>query len=326
MVEQLVHQLVHYNAIEQVMIVLEAVENFVPIRARIIRQMRVLASELDEHNFNGNIAKVVGSGAGTAAGVTTFTMLLAAPFTAGISLVVGAGVMGGIAAAGTATQLGTKAVIWKLSRDTKKAVDELLEQDERAYEPVRRAWKELDVICTRVQRMQEKWTWNEIVNTAFWVAEKIIEFIVPIGLGRLGKKAATLTKTLFSIHTNEYFKTQIARPFLRGDYRLLFHNAVQFVRNMIDADEFWIQFLQIFDMVGAAAIVAISTLAGGIFISTAGYLTTFNMSTLIDTIINMAKGSPSETAIAICKKANELEEQKVELERFVKSVRNAISR
>ena len=70
---QLVCQLVHYNnTIEQVMIVLEAVEQFIPVRARIIHAE---ASKLEEHNFNRNIAKVVGSGTGTAAGVAAFAML-----------------------------------------------------------------------------------------------------------------------------------------------------------------------------------------------------------------------------------------------------------
>ena len=153
--------------------------------------------------------------------------------------------LGEIATVGTATQVGTKAVIWKLSKTTKKEVDELLKDDERAYAPVRRAWKELDAICTRIQRLQNKWTWKEIVNAAFLVGEKILDCLVPIGLGKLGKKFATITKTLFSIYTNEYFKTKVAKPFLSGDYRQLYRNIITFVKEMINADEFWFHLLQL---------------------------------------------------------------------------------
>ena len=53
------------------------------------------------------------------------------------------------------------------------------------------------------------------------------------------------------------------------------------------------------------------------------FLVGINFASLLDTILNMVNGSPSETAIAIRRKALELENQKDKLQEFVEAVRAA---
>lgn len=302
--------LVKYNAIEKVMRVLAAVEDFLPQREWTIQRMREEADNLDEHNLRGNVAKVIGGSTSVAAGVTG---LVLAPFTLGISAVVGSAV----AAGGFVTTQGTKAVLWKLSRDTKKKVDNILYEDERAYAKLRSEWNELDTICKSVERMQQELNLNDIVHGAFWIAEKVLNFIIPIGIGKVMKRGATIVKSLYSIYTNEYFKTKIGKPFRDGNYKLLFQNLASFVRRMIYNDEFWEDVLHLSGLVFGTAITAVTATMGGVFVGISGGLAISGMNELISAIVNLARGSVSDVSKAIREKADELEQQKFELEEFL---------
>lgn len=107
MVEELVNQLLEENTLKQVASILEATEAFIKVRRIVISKMRHLADELDKHQFNGNIAKLVGSGTGVAAGIIAGSLLLAIP----TGRLIGASVASGIALAGTATKVGTRLTI-----------------------------------------------------------------------------------------------------------------------------------------------------------------------------------------------------------------------
>ena len=152
MVEELVNLLLQENALEQVTSILEASEAFIRVRTRVISEMRKLAEEMDKHQFKGNIAKLAGSGTGVAAGVTAGALLFAIP-TEGLSILIGAGVAGGVALAGTATQVGTRITIYGLSKRIEKKVDELITEDQEAYDTLMARWNKFDRICKKIAKM-----------------------------------------------------------------------------------------------------------------------------------------------------------------------------
>ena len=163
-VDELALQLIENNAIEKVMEVLEAAEDFIPQRQKTIARMREIADNLDKHKLRGNVAQLLGGG--IAVGAVIVGGILA-PFSFGASLGVGLGV----SAAGLATSSGTRGVLWLLANDTKEEVDNILKKDEEKYNNLITKWNELNKICEKVERRQQKWRWNDIVDCVIWLAE-----------------------------------------------------------------------------------------------------------------------------------------------------------
>ena len=315
--EELALHLIQHNALEKVMAVLEAVEDFLPHREWTIQKLREEADELDQHNLRGNIAKATGGATSLAAGLTGLAL---APVTFGISAIVGSTIAG----AGLVTTYGTKAVLMVLSSNTKKAVNNILDADERAFTKLCREWDELTSLCKDIERFNTKWNWNweDIRECGFWIVEKAIEMLIPIGLSKLGKQGEIITKTLFSIYKNDYFKTNIRDPYLKGEYGLLFHNLSSIIKGLVHNKEFWVDFFRFSGLVFGGSITAFATaIGGGFFVQTSGSLAIIGYSELIDAIENMVKGSVSNVSIAIRQKAYVLEEQKCELEKLVAIVR-----
>ena len=306
------------EVIAQVIDIQKAVEDFLPHREMTIQRLREEADKLDEHNLRGNVAKVVGGSTSLGAGLVGLAL---APLTFGISAIVGTGV----AAAGVVTAYGTKAVLMKISSDTKKKVNAILDADERASITLRRRWNEFSQICKQIAKFDTKWSWKNIAEFAFWIINKAFEFLISTALGKLVKWGAVVTKTLFSIYTNDYFKTNIKDPFLKGNYTLLLENLASIIKRLSCSKEFWVDFLHISGIGVGAAITAYTTAAGGFFVGTAGSLAIIGYSELISAIINMVQGSVTDVSIAIRKKAKELEFQESELRKCVMVMRQHVS-
>ena len=146
---ELALELINHNAIEKVMEVLEATNDFILQRKETIGRMREEADKLDKHKFLGNITQIVGGG--TAVGAVIVGAVLA-PFSYGASLGVGVGV-------GVASELvskGSQGSIYLLARGIKQTVDDIIDADEKKFAKLLEKWNELDRICKSVGRMQQK--------------------------------------------------------------------------------------------------------------------------------------------------------------------------
>lgn len=311
--ELLLH-LLEYGVMERLMILLEELDRFYPHREWTIQRLREVADKLDDHNFRGNIARAAGGGSAAVAGILG---LVFAPVTFGISAVVGTG----IAAGGVITAYGTKAVLWKLSSDAKKEVDYILDEDEQAYADLQEEWNELNGIFKRVERMQQEWTWRDVVDGASWLLETVTKTIASFSLGKLGKYVAIIGRSLLSALTDEYFKTNIVKPLLDCNFKLLFHNLASFFKKIGNDRELWVDLLQLSKMAFGVVTTGLSTAVGGFIAGSAGTLAIIGANELISAIISIKKGSVSDTAIIIRNKAEELEEQMHELHKFQLQIR-----
>ena len=260
-----------------------------------------------------------------------------------MSVLIGAGVAGGVALAGTATQVGTRLTIYGLSKYIEKKVDELITEDQEAYDTLIAKWNNFDRICRRIAKMSSGGPWLTVENikmVAFYAIKKFIEWTVlsvinlPISkaIGALagGKTGSILT----SVFNAEFVYQVLVQPFKDQSFELFFKNLGQYVFDSLVSKKLkeimWTKVIRNIPGVlsgwvrGSAMLGTVGSMALHAFIiAPAVILVGINFTTLLDTIQNMVKGSPSNTAIVIRSKAQEMENQKDELQKFVEAVKAA---
>lgn len=309
--------LIENNGLNRVLEVLEAIEDFLPHRECTIKRMREEADKLDVHKFNGNIAQVAGAGAGLGAIIIGAAL---APITFGISFGVGLGV----GAVGLATSAGTRAVLWKLSKNTEKEIDEILKKDKQKYAKLHEKWSELDIICKPMQRMEQNCTWDSVIHFIVSVTMKIVEFFISFALGKIrkvGKIGKTVFKTLMAAYSNEYFHNSIVKPLQKGNIKLLFQNIGSIITKTCHEREFWEVALESLGLAADICITAFTCAAGSIVVSIGGGLALYAIHDLIDSILNIAQGSVAEASCAIRKDADKLEKQYLQLKELSATVK-----
>lgn len=118
-------------------------------RRETVQTLRNLADELLEHHKNVHIAKVSGSSASIAGFVLLATGFGLAPVTLGTSVILSA-VGGAICAGGGATAAGSSIVEMKIFKTKLAAVQEIIDADRKAQEPVEEL---LDDLYRQVSRL-----------------------------------------------------------------------------------------------------------------------------------------------------------------------------
>ncbi|XP_062600225.1 apolipoprotein L3-like [Saccostrea cucullata] len=80
-------------------------EEWIRTRRRAIRDLEQIVADMDSGEFQNNVTQIVGSSVGVLSGSIMIGALLLAPFTAGASAAVGAGIAAGVVLAGGITNL-----------------------------------------------------------------------------------------------------------------------------------------------------------------------------------------------------------------------------
>ena len=320
---ELALQLVNNNGIEKVLKVFEAVDDFLPQRRSTISRMYDEAKKLDGHKFRGNIAQI--GGGVVSIGAIALGIGLA-PVSFGVSLGVGIGVGG----AGLATSFGTRGVLYKLSKDTKSIINDIVEADEKKCAKLRQEWNGLDSICKKLAKENPMTTWEKTVKLAFKLGQTMIDIILNIAFGRfaglLGRKGEVIAKSLYKVYSNQHIQSQIVKPLKNGDFKSLFSNISQIAKTMVSVEGFFDNFFIYVEIIGEIAITATATAIGGFFVTVGGALAILALQEVITAISNIIQGSVAEASHEIRKKAGQLEEQSKELEEFHRDIKEWLNK
>mmetsp|Transcript_51684 Transcript_51684/g.109797 ORF Transcript_51684/g.109797 Transcript_51684/m.109797 type:complete len:462 (-) Transcript_51684:458-1843(-) len=173
--------------------VYEWFENLYLFRFGTLQVLDKIMDRIEEHHRNDQIANTAGSAAGIVGGCLMVGGLVAAPFTAGASLVaVGAG--GAISGAGAATSIGADMISGKLIGDEAKSAHRHIENDMAAWEhfvtAVEAVQKKFDQLESKLEKQHRPGglSAEQITATGLGVGKMMFK-IGNMGLG--ASKAAT---------------------------------------------------------------------------------------------------------------------------------------
>ena len=165
-----------------------------------------------------------------------------------------------------------------------------------------------------------------------WTVHPVIDLPISKAIGALagGKTGSILT----SVFKTEFVYKILVQPFKEQSFELFFKNLGQYVFDSVVGKKLkvimWTNVIRKIPGVlsgwirGSAMVGTVGSMALHAFIiAPAILLVGINFVSLFDTIQNMVKGSPSKTAIAIRSKAQQMENQKDELQKFVEAARAA---
>ena len=271
------------------------------LRDRSVSELRKLASNIDKHHKNVNITTVTTASVGVAAGAITLGAILA-PFTFGVSAVVGAAAVG--ATAGL-TALGASLTEMGLTKSTCSTAQEYIdadaEQTEKLYYYIDRLTECAEALRLSTQKL-DRWDSLEVVKTVF------------VGIGGLGTVASSATPLARG--------AMMANP----GVRILAKQMVKVPKAQWAAQfgtrasgKTWSAAKSIAkqcpSLAGKGARVFGSAMAGVAIV--------FDVYTLITTSIDLANGSVSAAGTALREKATLLQSEKEKIADLIKELRNS---
>ena len=261
-------------AYDNYQLLVPALDLMVHRRIETLRLLNEIADALDKRHRDGNIVKVAGSATGVVGSATAATGLALAPFTLGFGLVMLAG-GAAVAVLGSATAAGAHVTEKVREKIDLEKVQQAIDRDKKQCEAVKELWREFEGYCDEVintialaDPTQESdiasiQTWcqvalEEITHSVILIAEAFDSIFTAVSGKQKGENLCeVLGKTACHVISNP---------------KEVFRSVVSRLK------------VNLTKMAGTLAFMIISTVFLG------------NLITLIMTLIDLHKGSPSKVA------------------------------
>ena len=277
------------------------------LRDRSVSELRKLASNIDKHHMNVNITTVTTASVAVVAGAITLGGAILAPFTFGVSAVVGAAAVGAAAAVEATARLtafGASLTEMGLTKSTystaQKYIDADAKQTEKLYYHIDGLNECAEALRLSTQKL-DRWDSLEVVKTVF------------VGIGGLGTVASSATPLAEGAMMANHGVRILAKQMVKVPKAQW---AAQFGTRA--SGKTW----------SAAMFIAkqCPSLAGKgawVFDAIAGVGIVFDVYTLYTTSIDLANGSESAAGKALREKAKLLQSEKTQIADLIKELRNS---
>ena len=268
-----------------------ALDLMVHLRIETLAQLNRIADALDRRHRDGNLVKAAGSATGVVGSATAAVGLALTPVTMGFGLVIMAG--GGILASiGSFTALGAHVTEKMYEKIDLEKVQEAIDKDKRQCEVVKGLWKEFEGLCNdaiNTIALADPSQETDILSLQTWAQVALEEVIHPVVL------IAEAFESLFSRVTGNILAHQDGGNLcdvLGKTACAMISDPKKLLRSVVSRLK-----VSLTKFGGTLAFMVIA----GVFLG--------NLITLVMTLIDIHKGSPSKVALELRDKSFQLQKE-----------------
>ena len=271
---------------------LELFKAWVPKRKATIKEIREIAEELHTVSKNVNAAKLTGTTAAVAGGIATVAGIGVTFMTGGLAApLIGWGIAGSVA--GAVTSSGADVVGQYISRDKMEKAQKKLKEEAKLSEEIEQKKAKLDGMVDRLSYSLNL-DRDQVLGILF-LTNLVSRLVFARRPGRMLRGTGTSVLMFYTVVSG------LTLMLTRVSFEAVGKGMTKTAVNI--------------SLKGFTKVVG--SVLKGVAVGAAGFVLMWDIYQLVETSVDMAKGSQSSAADALRKVADELEKQTKEMEEFL---------